>query len=62
MHHLIDLGGLLGFAVLCYGLWSVYPPAAAIVGGALLLLGSCSAAANLRRERSRKARKERHGR
>lgn len=34
---LVDIFGLLGFAAFIYGLWLVYPPAAWILGGLLVL-------------------------
>jgi hypothetical protein len=34
---LIDLLALLGFALFLFGVWLVYRPAAAILGGALLV-------------------------
>jgi hypothetical protein len=54
-----DAIALLGFAGLAVGLWWIYPPAALVACGSLLLLLGCSGATNDRRRQAIAKRLER---
>ena len=49
-----DALAFCGFAALAAGLWLIYPPAALVICGALILTLGCCGAANARRDAWRK--------
>ena len=49
-----DLLGLTGFAALVCGLWWIYPPAALVIGGALVCALAAGGAMNRRLEQERR--------